>query len=244
MSWRGVVLRIMRVPADPEPPPGSPPRTFRAAPHYFALRLLGWCVAQLVLVLIPISLHAAIFVVHRDPSAPPLVLTGLGVLAAVAWAAFTLQLLLGWAVLRLDYELRWYMVSDRAIRIREGISIVKEKTMSLANIQNISIRQGPLQRLLGIADVEVRTAGGGSRSPHKGKKENPFAESMHTAWFRGVDNAEAIRDLLREGVRRQRDSGLGDPDDHHHIDDDLAGAARALHEEAVALRQLLQSQRA
>jgi uncharacterized membrane protein YdbT with pleckstrin-like domain len=151
--------------------------------------------------------------------------------------AFTFEFVFGWMLLRLDYELRWYMLSDRAIRIREGITTVREKTIALANIQNIAVRQGPLQRYLGIADVEVKTAGGGGQSSEmetKGKKGEP----MHVGYFRGVANAEEIRDLLREGVRRQRDTGLGDPDEvvHGHDDDDATVAVTELLQEARKLR--------
>jgi uncharacterized membrane protein YdbT with pleckstrin-like domain len=125
------------------------------------------------------------------------------------------------------------MLTDRAIRIREGIATVREKTIALANIQNIAIRQGPLQRFLGIADVEVKTAGGGGQSAEMegGRKHG---DPMHVGYFRGVDNAEEIRDLLREGVRRQRDAGLGDPDEP--VDHGLAPAIEDLLREARALR--------
>lgn len=210
MSWRGIVLAVMRVPHQPEPPPGSPPRVFRAARNYLTLSIVRWTFAQLLLLLLPVVLTILANFAH--PPRPVAIV--FGVLEFLAWALFLTQLLFGWAVLRLDYELRWYMLSDRAIRIREGIATVREKTMALANVQNIAVRQGPLQRLLGIADVEVKTAGGGSGGggPH-GKKG--IGEPMHVAYFRGVDNAEEIRDLVREGVRRQKDAGLGDPDDHH-----------------------------
>jgi uncharacterized membrane protein YdbT with pleckstrin-like domain len=137
------------------------------------------------------------------------------------------------------------LVSDRAIRIREGITTIREKTVALANIQNIAIRQGPLQRFLGIADVEVNTAGGGGAG--EGQKKKGPSEPMHVAYFRGVDNAEAIRDLLREGVRRQRDAGLGDPDEPHaavhgpsSADEagDVREAMAVLLDEARALRRL------
>jgi hypothetical protein len=59
---------------------------------------------------------------------------------------------------------------------------------------------------------------------------------MHVAYFRGVDNAEEIRDLLREGVRLQRDAGLGDPDDERG---DAGAAAAELLAEARALRKTL-----
>jgi uncharacterized membrane protein YdbT with pleckstrin-like domain len=169
-----------------------------------------------------------------------------------AFLALLFQIVVGWTVLRLDYELRWYMLSDRAIRIREGITTVREKTIALANIQNISIRQGPVQGLFGIADVEVRTAGGGSGGTggahgQRGKGTEP----MHIAYFRGVNNAEEIRDLLREAVRRHRDTGLGDPDDarHHQAQPaathpgDARVAAGELLVEARALRMAVSQRR-
>jgi hypothetical protein len=39
-----------------------------------------------------------------------------------------------------------------------------------------------------------------------------MAQSMHTAWFRGIANATEIRELIQVRVRRQKDSGIGDPD--------------------------------
>jgi len=232
MTWREVVLRVMRVPPTPEPPPGSPPRVFRAAPNFFKLSLLRWALLQAVAI---VGLSMAISFGHvavakYAPWWVVLIFTVSEILGATALGA---EVFFGWMVVRLDYELRWYMLSDRAIRIREGISTVREKTIALANIQNIAVRQGPLQRLLGIADVEVNTAGGGGKSDmesHKGKRSEP----MHVAYFRGVDNADEIRDLLREGVRLQRDAGLGDPDepapdtDVHAAMAELLGEARRL----------------
>ena len=115
--------------------------------------------------------------------------------------------------------------------------------MALANVQNIAIRQGPLQRLLGIADVEVKTAGGGASAPGPRGKGKSMAEPMHVAFFRGVDNAERIRDLVREGVRRQRDAGLGDPDEHAHQPAPQAAgeAAIELLREARKLRAVVEA---
>ncbi len=213
MSWRDLVLTVMRVPHEPAPPPGSPPKIFRAAQNYYTFRVLQFVLIQLVLAGVPIFftiIEAVIDANHRLRSVTVL----LQAMQVTSWIGYLTQLIFGWAVLRLNYELRWYMLSDRAIRIREGIATVREKTIALANVQNITIKQGPLQRLLGIADVEVRTAGGSSGGGAHGKGES-VGEPLHVAFFRGVDNAEEIRDLVREGVRRQKDSGLGDPDDHH-----------------------------
>ena len=239
--FRNAVLQFLHVPPEPEPPPGSPPRIFRAAPNFFKLRVLRFALTRLAAL---IGLLAGLWFLRslgEGMPRPGLIL--FEVAEAIGWIAFLFNVLWGYTVTRLDYELRWYLVSDRAIRIREGIITVREKTMALANVQNIAIRQGPLQRLLGIADVEVKTAGGGGQSMEHRKKG--AVEPMHIAYFRGVDNAAAIRDLVREGVRRQKDAGLGDPDDHHtHVPapapapaaSDVTGAVQELLAEARALR--------
>lgn len=229
MSWRDTVLGMMRVPPEPEPPPGSPPRVFRAAPNFYKLRLIRWAFTQLLAVF---GLLWAIYFISwiAGSRVPWWVVWMFRIGEIFAWAAFLFELVLGITIVRLDYELRWYMLSDRAIRIREGIATVREKTIALANVQNLAVRQGPLQRLLGIADVEVKTAGGGgSDGGHEGKKGT--AEPMHVAYFRGVDNAEEIRDLVLEGVRMQRNTGLGDPEE-----DDASEAVAELLAEARRFR--------
>jgi uncharacterized membrane protein YdbT with pleckstrin-like domain len=233
MSWREPFLRLMRVPAYPARPPGSPPQVFRAAPAFLTLRLLRWGVTQMVA--LAGLLWALQFIRWVDQSrAPEFVVWLLRAGEVFGWVAFVFEFVCGWLIVRLDYEMRWYMLSDRAIRIREGVATVREKTIALANVQNLSIRQGPLQRFLGIADVEVKTAGGGGSSgPHEGKKKG--GEPMHVAYFRGVANAEEIRDLVREGVRRQRNAGLGDPEERVP-DGDMNAAAVDLLREARALR--------
>ena len=59
------------------------------------------------------------------------------------------------AVLRLGYELR--------LRIRERIVAINEKTITFANIQQISIRQGPLQQV----EEHRHAAEGLQRPPHR-----------------------------------------------------------------------------
>jgi uncharacterized membrane protein YdbT with pleckstrin-like domain len=155
-----------------------------------------------------------------------------------------LQLPVTFAIVRLDYELRWYIVTDRAARLREGIVTLKEMTFTLANVQDIRLRQGPLQRLLGLADVELRTAGGSEPSPGGGAHGGHASENLHLARFRGVENAEAIRDLVLDRMKKARGAGLGDPDDgplraEAPVARALEAAARALAEESARLRAAL-----
>jgi len=117
-----------------------------------------------------------------------------------------------YALRRLDYELRWYIVTDRSLRIRTGLVKLQESTMSFANLQQVEVKQDPLQRLLGLADVHVQSAGGGSG--HQGHGKGEMQDSLHTGIFHSVDNAAEIRDLILERLRQFRQAGLGDPDDH------------------------------
>lgn len=134
---------------------------------------------------------------------------------SVIWAlkilgivVYVFQLPITYVVRRLDYELRWYMVTDRSLRLRHGVWRVSESTMSFANLQQVEVVQGPVQRLLGLADVKVQSAGGGSSgTPHHS------GENMHLGLFHSVTNAAEIRDLILERLRRFRETGLGDPDE-------------------------------
>ncbi len=206
---RGWFERVLRVPGDPEPPPGDEARTqrFRAAPNYYKYLLGVWVVktAAVLIVLITMEIGplVAFFQMRHEKLLGSLILglPQLIILVVLLGRLFSL------ALVRLDFEKRWYLVTDRSLRLREGIVHVREMTITFANIQNISISQGPLQRLLGIADQLVDTAGG-STSKHSEGKGKP--QSLHTAFFRGVDNANAIRELIQTRLRELKDSGLGD----------------------------------
>jgi len=122
------------------------------------------------------------------------------------------QMLVTYALVRLEFEQHWYIVTDRSLRIRTGIVRLQESTMSFANIQQVEIRQGPIQRLLGLADVCVRSAGGGGDMTHASQGHGQEG-SLHLGVFQGVDHAVEIRDLMLERLRAFREAGLGDPED-------------------------------
>jgi membrane protein YdbS with pleckstrin-like domain len=156
------------------------------------------------------------------------------------------QLPITYAMVRLDYEMRWYIVTDRSLRIREGIASVQEMTMTFANVQNLAIEQGPIQRLLKISDLKVRTAGGGDSKDDEEEKDKA---SLHIGYMRGVDNAKEIRDTILTRLKQLKDSGLGDPDDRSTASSpgsastalaaDTLAAARDLLTEARNLRRSL-----
>ena len=208
------LLRLLRVPPEPQiPVEARNVRVFRAAPSYFRYRLAIWALTQLGALLGFLSV--IVFPVEwKDFEGPTATLMRIG--EAVAWVAFVGQAIFSLAVLRFDFDMRWYILSDRSLRIREGILTVREKTMTFANIQNIAIRQNPIQRLFGIYDVEVRSAGGGAGDTEGGSlsmASKRDADQSHVAHFRGIDNPEEIRTAIRERIHLHRDSGLGDPDE-------------------------------
>ena len=152
------------------------------------------------------------FVVSISRKIPSTAFTLLWVLKGISLTTYLVQLPVTYFLMRLDYEQRWYMVTDRSLRLRSGVWSVRELTMSFANLQQITVSQGPLQRFLGLADVCVQSAGGGGATAGHGGAQQT---SLHTGYFHAVENANEIRDLILERLRKFRESGLGDPDEHH-----------------------------
>lgn len=247
------LLRLLRVPPEPAPPPGDPSqlRVFRAAHAYFGYSVATWVLKQVSAATALLTSYVFFRYVVRQGNAW---MGFANVVEQLAIAAFILQLPFSFALLRLDFQMRWYILSDRSLRIRSGILKVREQTMTFANVQNISLRQNPLQRLFGICTVAVQAAGGGAAA--KNRSEGQTADS-HEARFEGVADGHAIRAAIRDRVRLHRDAGLGDPDDDGpepaQPPAPLAGAAdvdrllqsaRRLQAEATALRGSLAPQRA
>jgi len=226
------VLAIVRVPADPAAPDGSADsvRVFRAGKNFYRLQILTWLLANLFVV--PLVLFAVVIpTLARDM--PPVVRAVWLPLGILAVATFLISLPFTYFSRRLNFEMRWYIVTDRSLRIRSGLVSVREMTMTFANIQELRVSSGPLQKLLGLADLEVRSAGGGSNGPHGTRGGG------HIGRFEGVDNAEAIRDLISDRLRRYKDSGLGE---HHESEPEhptLLTEAEHLLTEARALRVAL-----
>ncbi|MDA1229973.1 MAG: PH domain-containing protein [Planctomycetota bacterium] len=107
--------------------------------------------------------------------------------------------------IHLRYDTMWYVFSDRSMRLRRGIWVIRESTITFENIQNVKVIQGPLQRWYGIADVVVETAGGGGAH---GEHGGGFG--MHSGVIEGVADATAIRDAIMNRVRMANTAGLGD----------------------------------
>jgi membrane protein YdbS with pleckstrin-like domain len=245
---KATLLWLLKVPPEPHDPMGDVHslRVFRAAPGYLRYITIGWLLSQIgILFGGSMAVIPLLIVSSRSRFAAILVIA----LAVLAVLVFLVQAGLSFFSLRLNYEMRWYKVTDRSLRIRAGVWNVNEMTMTFANVQNITVSQGPLERLFGISDVKVDTAGGGTRSGPHGQQQN-----LHVAIFRGVDNPEEIRDLMLQRLRRLRDAGLGDledaatlPRDAGHSpafgNDETLDLLAAFRDEARALRRTVEASR-
>jgi membrane protein YdbS with pleckstrin-like domain len=217
--FRSLVVAFLKCPAGPpEIPAGSHEsvQIFRAAPAFLTYRLLKMPGAFFVAILfaafgaIPIvaPLIARTARAARGADAVGQILIGAAIVAALL-----LGLLWLYAVIRLDYEMRYYIVTDRSLRIREGVVVVRETTITFANIQNMRIEQGPLQRLFGIYDLVVETAGGGGGASAKPRAGGEVTSPMHQGNFRGIGRPAELRDQILAYQRQVRSVGLGDHDD-------------------------------
>ena len=209
---KSLALRLMKAPTKPpDAPVGNHDeiQVYRAGPGFLRYRLLVfWTVVSLNW-LGPWGLFLAGLV---QGEMELVVLSG--VYAAIL---LIIQFCVYFAV-RIDYDMRYYIVTDRSLRIREGAFIVKEKTISFANVQNLRVVQGPLMRWFGIWHLRVDTAGGG------GSRDGDSKRVPHHVQMAGIETAHEVRDQIRGHLRRQVTStGLGDLDDRD--DDAPAGVA-------------------
>ena len=206
--WGALVewFRVPRTPPVLPAPPGDQVESFQPAPAFFTyLKFWFW------LSLLSPNLALTIGFVTI---ASGLIVAGwwwLAVLlAGVALLLVVLTQVPAFIAVCLRYDTTWYVMSGRSMRIRRGVWVIEETTITFENVQNVSVTQGPLQRYFGIADVLVDTAGGSSDAKHKG--------SGHRGVIEGVtaEDAARLREMILARVRSSVTAGLGD-EEHHRL---------------------------
>ncbi|MCJ8329022.1 MAG: PH domain-containing protein [Lentisphaeria bacterium] len=195
-------LGLLKVPDEASDPMGNVDSliVFRASMKYFKFSLIIMIISRVVIFIILLVIEISIFSASKGMMVPLLFFILFLVL-------FTYSAVSGYVFLRLRYEMHWYKVSDRSMRIRQGIYTVREMTLTFANIQNISITKGPIQRMLGIGTLKVQTAGGGGGATQQAKGGHLI--DMHTGYFRNIDDPESVRDMLLERLKNYKDGNLG-----------------------------------
>ncbi len=234
---REAALEILRLDGDAPAMPVGSTRTIaveRAAPGYLRYLYLRWGVQALAQIA---GLAIVVFGIFSGEDVPVFVT----VLEAFAVLSVAVHLFARFVMIRLDYELRWYVITDTSLHIREGVWNRRELTLSFQNVQNIKVTQGPLERLFGVSTIQVDTAGGGGAGAAAGAKPESGAVRQHAGYVRGIVEPVRIRDQMLDLVRRSRGPGLGE-----HVTPVPEGAAAAwspaartaLAEAAAAARRL------
>ncbi len=197
----GVLVRWFRVPEHPpELPclPGDSLESFRPAEGFLRYLKLQFWLGFAVLGGVACFVWFAVLV--ASPVAGVVAAFPLATLIATLSASFYLAI-------HLRFDTTWYVMTGRSLRIRRGIWVIHETTITFENVQNVEIDQGPLQRWFGIADIRVDTAGGSQPQPGN---QAGAAAAGHRGLIEGVRDAARIRDLILIRLRRSRTAGLGD----------------------------------
>ncbi|MEZ6135198.1 MAG: PH domain-containing protein [Pirellulaceae bacterium] len=201
--YRGVwsvVTRWLRVPEEPPHIVGADDvaiRSFRPSEGFLRyLKLFFWIGLTIFDGLLFIGMVALLI------SFP---IVGL-IAAPFIIAIMVLPDIVAYIAIHLRYDTTWYVLSDRSMRIRRGIWNIHETTITYDNIQNVSIRQGPVQRYFGFSDVLVETAGGGAAV----QTSEGASVAGHHGLLEGIGNAEEVRDLILAKWQSSRSTGLGD----------------------------------
>lgn len=116
------------------------------------------------------------------------ILRGLTIIAISTASAFVLFLIyqvLNWAFYTYRYE-------EGYLHIKSGVVFKKERSIKRERVQTVNIRRGLLQRLLGLASLQVETAGGG-------------AESEMSLTAVTLEEANNIKDALEKPVKTSED---------------------------------------
>ena len=196
-----LVVGLLKVPeGDLLPPPGTGRvlAETRPSPSYLRYMMVYfWIVTALGAV---VALLPTIALLVTIP------LLGILVLPLAA-ALVLLWAFIRYAALRMRYDTTTYLITDRAVRLRHGIWQVAETTLTYANVQNLKVEQGPLERWFGVTSVILETAGGG------GHGQAGFG-GFHRGVLAGLADPKAVHDIVQERLRIERGAGLGDKDDH------------------------------
>ena len=96
------------------------------------------------------------FLVSQGFSPGTLVLLALGALVVATLAAV-------WGFV--SWRATTYAVSGNAFRLRTGVFQRNERTIPLEHVQSVDTVQGVIQRLFGVYEVRLETAGGGAAEP-------------------------------------------------------------------------------
>jgi putative membrane protein len=118
-------------------------------------------------------------------------ITVIGIPVALVWA-------LGWGqwYSRKFYEKMWCVLTNRNLRLRNGLIIQIEKTIPLENIQDLTFLEGPVLKAWNLSMIKVETAG----SSHQYGSQMRLIGVIDAHQFRG-------KVLSQRSLSRQNNGG-------------------------------------
>ena len=199
-----LIAWALRIPSEPAEIPvdsGELIKSFHPSPKWLRLRRLQIIGGTVLAILVNVVVFLLQMMVNNGFSLSIPIFDWFNILflAPVFLLAGGFRLI----TLRLQYDCTWYVLTERALRIRRGLILIRETTITYANIQNISLEQGPLERMFSLSNIKVETAGGGGAD----SKTDTLG---HSGQIQGVEDAESLRDLMMTQVRLHRSGGLGE----------------------------------
>jgi membrane protein YdbS with pleckstrin-like domain len=218
-----VLTRWFQVPSDPPTLPLAPGESltvFRPSQAFLNYQRFYFWIGLVIVDVVLSAIWLAIGISY------PVI----GILITpIALTIIILPDILVYIAIHLKYDTTWYLLTNRSLRIRRGIWIIHETTITFENIQNIHLQQGPVQRYFGFANLSVETAGGGGGAAGEGAHGG-----SHQGVLEGLDHATEVRDIIMVQLKKSTKSGLGD-DREVRSDHSKVGIS---HEAIEVLRQI------
>jgi membrane protein YdbS with pleckstrin-like domain len=208
--WRGLVqwFRVPDQPPDLPVKPGEYIARFQPSEGFLKyLKFLFWVFLFVTDIVLTIAWIAASWALCAND-----LWWVSAIIAPFAITVIVLPDVIAYIAIHLRYDTTWYVMTDRSLRIRRGIWIIHETTITFENVQNIKVQQGPVQRHYGIANLVVETAGAGAAHGKGGQ-----SAISNQGIIEGVSNAQELRDRILLRLKASKTAGLGDEDDRHAL---------------------------
>lgn len=194
-TWQ-FLERYLQVPVEPPELPGGAGHAESFRPHEAFLHYLHTVFWIIFGVIFLSGLFCLIILMTVEPIA--------GIIASILCLPIVIAIaIIVFASIRFRYDATWYVMSPGSLRIRRGIWVMRETTITFENVQNVRVERGPLQRVFGISSVVIETAGSGTARAGSGGLSN-------RAIIEGVRDAEMRRDIILRRWRASTSAGLGD----------------------------------
>lgn len=119
--------------------------------------------------------------------------------ALILSIAFLVSVFVIWIMAKLTYRFYWYGVQEEGFQKKSGIIWKSYVTIPYGRIQNVDIRRGIWDHILGLSRLHIQTAG----------YSHPYSSPEGKLPGLSVKIAEQLRDELIKRISNSKSSGGG-----------------------------------